>query len=177
MAPQPPRRRGAGWLIVAFALGITATASAKPEAVAFRIGNNAWTVPGSFDYQALALRFRLPWQGSYSRWDITTHLDVGAGAIESDGRHVGLFSIGPSVSFGRGEWRIELGTAPSVFTRNRLSGRNFGGWFQFTSHVGLYWQIDRRWRIGYRLQHTSNGRLYSENDGLDLQTLDVWVGF
>lgn len=154
-----------------------AAAGSVPAAIAFHIGGSADTIPESFDYQALSVRFRLPWQDEWGNWQVATHLDFGAARLESNGTPAGLFTAGPSATFSRGRLLLDLGIQPGALSRDHINGREFGGWFQFTSHIGLYWQIDRRWRIGYRLQHTSNGRLYTHNDGLDIQTVNLWIGF
>lgn len=154
-----------------------AAASLRPEAIAIRAGTEAFTIPEGFDFQALQVRYRLPWGSDWGGWRVATHLDFGLGHIKAEGKDAGLFTTGASVTLARGSTLLDFGTGPSVLTRDHLNGREFGGWFQFTSHAGIYYQVNRRWRIGYRIQHTSNGRIYHVNDGLDLQTVDLWVGF
>ena len=75
-----------------------------------------------------------------------------------------------------GAFTVDLGISPGYLNQDEVNGRRFGGGLQFTSHLGVY-VGPRRWQIGYRLQHTSNGRLYRQNDGLDLQMLDLWLRF
>ena len=48
---------------------------------------------------------------------------------------------------------------------------------QFTSHLAIRWQISRVHSLAYRIQHTSNAGIYSENDGLDLQVLEVGFAY
>lgn len=156
--------------------GAPAAAALRPELIALRGGDNAGYIPEGFHYQALALRWRLPRQARWGDWEAATHLEAGAGRVAADGTYAGLYTLGPSVSVRRGRLLLELGTAPGYLSKNGMNGRAFGGGFQFTSHVGAYLML-RGWSLGYRLQHTSNGGLYSDNDGLDLQMVDLWLLF
>lgn len=74
---------------------------------------------------------------------------------------------------------IDFGSAVSYLTDKRVGDTNLGGRFEFTSHLTLGHQFGqaRRWRVGLRLQHTSNADLHSRNPGLDALMLEVGYRF
>lgn len=148
----------------------------EPELLSLRGGGGASTIPQSFDFRAIGLRGRLPWQDRWGAWTLRGHLDLDAGRLDSDGDHAELYTLGPSVSFSRGRITADAGISPSYINEDAVNGRQFGGGFQFTSHLGLYLEL-RRWSVGYRIQHTSNAHIYRDNDGVDLQMLDLWWRF
>ncbi len=78
-------------------------------------------------------------------------------------------SLGPSLrlTYERLPVALVFGSAPTFLGRNHLGGRNLGCAFQFTSHVGLMWEVIPRWELGYRAQHISNAGIGSDNPGLN----------
>jgi len=154
-----------------------APAAIGPELIGLRGASSAATIPQDIDMHELFLRFTLPWQKTSGSWRIASHLNLGAGRLDADDRSADIFSIGPSVSFSRGRFTIDLGTAPTYLSDTELAGRKMGGHFQFTSHLALYVQLTRLLSTGVRIQHTSNASIYPDNDGLDLQAFEVWVRF
>ena len=59
----------------------------------------------------------------------------------------------------------------TLLSRHDFSERDVGSLVQFTSYIGLNWDLSSRFRIGYRFQHMSNAGLGSPNPGLNLQVL------
>jgi hypothetical protein len=78
-------------------------------------------------------------------------------------------SLGPSLRLRYEPLPVALvfGSAPTFLGRNHLGGRNLGCAFQFTSHVGLMWEVIPGWELGYRAQHISNAGIGSDNPGLN----------
>lgn len=78
-------------------------------------------------------------------------------------------ALGPSLrlTYARLPVSLVLGSAPTLLGRNHLGGRNMGCAFQFTSHVGLMWEVIPKWELGYRIQHISNAGIGSDNPGLN----------
>jgi hypothetical protein len=53
-------------------------------------------------------------------------------------------------------------------SQSDFGAKDFGVPFQFTSHVGLNWDVTSHWRLGYRFQHMSNAGLDAHNPGLNM---------
>ncbi len=90
-----------------------------------------------------------------------------------------MLAAGPVFELGLGDSRLSLtaGWQPTWLSRSTFDGRDLGGRFQFTSHVGLRWRPGRRLSIGYSLSHTSNAGIYEENPGVDMQALEFGYRF
>lgn len=63
--------------------------------------------------------------------------------------------------------QLSLGLQPSLVAGESRFSHDVGGSVQFTSHVGLRWQLTPRLRLGLRVQHTSNGGIKDPNPGVD----------
>jgi hypothetical protein len=84
-------------------------------------------------------------------------------------RHAEAFAdwqVPGALAFGGG-LALKAYASGSFLGRNHLGGRNLGCAFQFTSHVGLMWEVIPRWELGYRAQHISNAGIGSDNPGLN----------
>lgn len=167
-------RGGMAWVLSGFLLALTGSAAAlpAPEAVGLRLGR---TFDGEVKRYELFVRFPLPWQGRWdSGWRLDTQLGTTAGTLRSHGVNTAAATGGPLVLIGptASHWRLDLGVAAGLLEDDQLNGQDFGGTFQFTSHLGLRYRWER-WELGYRVQHTSNADLYSENTGLDMQAVEL----
>jgi hypothetical protein len=166
------------WLVAIPLIYLPATATGiGPPAVSFRAGTSAAWTPQQYHQQTLGLRFQLPWESLQSGWRIASHLDLEVSRISEHDESAWLYSAGPSVTLSRNRFIVDLGVLPSYISQDHLGGRQFGGPLQFTSHIGLSYQFNRHMRLGYRLQHTSNANIYDVNEGLDLQAIELWLGF
>lgn len=72
---------------------------------------------------------------------------------------------------------VELGTGPGRVAPFLINRRRLGGHFQMSSHLSLHFQVLPRLALQYRYQHTSNGRAYDFNQGLDFHLLGVLTAF
>jgi len=124
-----------------------------------------------------------PWSarlvGGEDGWHLTGYAELAAGRVgyREDDLHMGSAGVGGWVGRGAGPLLVGFGTAPTYISEHRLGGQEFGGGMQFTSHLAIRWQISRVHSLAYRIQHTSNAGIYSENDGLDLQVLEVGFAY
>jgi Lipid A 3-O-deacylase (PagL). len=148
-------------------------AAIDSEWVGIRGGGSAPTISQDIDGWELLLRFRLPWQGNTHGWSVASHLNLGAGRFQGEGDSLNIVSAGPSVSLDRGRLSIDIGTAPTYVSEAEIAGRELGGHFQFTSHLGVYVQLLPPLAAGVRIQHTSNASLYHDNDGIDMLMLEL----
>lgn len=118
---------------------------------------------------------------AFADWQIPGALELGAGFalkayvsgslgwLGDDHNDTVTGSLGPSLRLRYEPLPVALvfGSAPTFLGRNHLGGRNMGCAFQFTSHVGLMWEVIPGWELGYRAQHISNAGIGSDNPGLN----------
>lgn len=71
---------------------------------------------------------------------------------------------------------LEIGSRAGWITEHKFGGDDLGGPFQFTSHGAVGFNV-QRFRVGLRLQHTSNAGVYSSNSGYNILGGLVEYGF
>ena len=124
--------------------------------------------------------WNLPW-----RWEpafgfrLRTKLDVSAGWMNGRGDHAFVGSLGPELSLG---WkgfplRLDMGTSPTILTRDEFGHTDVGTPFQFTTHAQLMLDLGKRITVGYRYQHMSNGNLSKSNPGVNMQMISFGYRF
>ena len=124
--------------------------------------------------------WNLPWSwGLNSDWTLTTYLEANAGILNGGGESAFEGSIGPGLYFTglRDNISIYLGVNPTIISRHEFGDDDLGGPFQFTSHIGIDFNITRHFAVGYRLQHMSNFVFYDSNPGLNLHMLEAVCRF
>lgn len=110
-----------------------------------------------------------------SGWTVLAYGGVQLARVSYQGDRLYKLSAGPGLWIGHRDLPLALGlgTAPTLISGRRLGSRALGGPFQFTSHLALRWQASPGFSLTYRLQHTSNAGLHSDNDGFDIQMLEA----
>ena len=134
---------------------------------------------GFFQYEVL-VNYELPLRRQWdSGWTVRSMLDSAFGTISATGETLVVGSVGPSFSIGKTEGLASLnaGVRGSLLSASQFEAEDFGGNFQFILHAGVKFKLNRNLRIGYRFQHMSNARIYSENPGLDLSVIEIGYGF
>jgi hypothetical protein len=119
--------------------------------------------------------WNLPWSWSLgSDWALTTYLEANAGILNGGGESAFVGSIGPGLYFTglRDIISIYLGVNPTIISQHEFGDDDLGGPFQFTSHIGIDFNIARHFAVGYRLQHMSNFVFYDSNPGLNLHLIE-----
>lgn len=119
-----------------------------------------------------------PW-GDRSGWWLGARLDGSAGVLVGAGERGAVVTLGPSLSLGKGDapLALSIGIRPTVLSRYVFGRVNLGRRFQFTSHVGVNFQLGPKLGAGYHFQHMSNGTLSGPNPGVDLHMLGLTVQF
>jgi hypothetical protein len=170
LIPRGLRFAGVGLALFLPLCGVAGEGSAEPGGFAYagtRLGISEnphvrhaeaftdWQVPG-----ALALGGRL---------GLKAYVSGSLGWLGDDHNDTVTGSLGPSLRLTYEPLPVALvfGSAPTFLGRNNLGGRNLGCAFQFTSHVGLMWEVIPGWELGYRAQHISNAGIGSDNPGLN----------
>ena len=134
----------------------------------------------SFEQAELFAGFDLPWRcGSNIGWHVQTRLDLSAGALHGRTEEAFIGTAGPDFVVRRDRFpvNLEFGVSPTILSRAKFDGMDFGIPFQFTTHAGLNWEIGRHFGVGYRYQHMSNAGFSKHNPGLNLHGLMVYYRF
>lgn len=126
----------------------------------------------------------LPWDWrAASGWEVDTNFEISAGALQG-GSEVGFIgSAGPGISLnksGKG-LALDLGINIDILDRRRFIRQDFGGILLFGAYMGLSYRFEDWIKVGYRLQHLSNGHIIypngTPNPGLDTHVVGVSLNF
>lgn len=163
----------------------TPALSLDPESAAVRTGraNNV----GDTAILAIGIEFApetVPHPLSLLGHDLSLDLTVGY-INEADEAEGGIqyIHLGPSWDYRPAVlWsgaHLDLGTAITRLSGERINQRVLGGRWHFTSHVSLGHDFGdgRRWHTAIRLQHTSNASTRDTNPGLDVPMLELGYHF
>ena len=126
------------------------------------------------------MTWSLPWGRNWdSGWSLGTYLEANAGLLRGGQESAFVGSIGPGICFTilKEIVDISMGINPTIISRHKFGDENLGGPIEFTSHIGLNFNLGRRFSIGYRLQHMSNAVLYKHNPGLNMHMLEAGYRF
>lgn len=106
-------------------------------------------------------------------------IETAIGGLSGEGETAVYGRIAPvaEIHFGDFPVSIVLSSGPSLYSEDTFDNYDIGGNFQFTSSLGLNWEFDDAWTIGYRFQHTSNADIDSPNPGLDMHTVSIAYTF
>jgi hypothetical protein len=176
----PPLRRlvaAVCVLLAAAPVGAVEARSPFPDAVGLMHVNAVKHFDGLSETAAIA-RYQLPEPGWTWFRDSGLELfaDARLGHLQLDRDQATTLSAGLGVRWaarrtGIGTLFVEFGFSPTlVFGNRRFNGDDLGGPLEFTSHaaIGLRPAVLPNLDIAWRIQHISNGRLYSINPGADM---------
>lgn len=163
VSPVPGFSAESGWNEA----GVRAGIPAKPRSVYVR------------QYEAFAV-YRLPWDWrNSSGWGLTPHMNYSLGALNGGGETGFIGSAGPSIVLNkRGPgFTADLGINANILDRRDFAGLDLGSILLFGAHVGINYQLTNGVKIGYRLEHMSNGHILypngTPNPGLDTQFIAI----
>lgn len=156
--PAPAFSAEAGWNEVGVRLGIRASARSDY----FR------------QYEAFAV-YGLPWdwRGS-SGWGLTPNANISLGVLNVGDKNELIGSVGTALVLNKLEPGLsaDLGINSDFLSRRYLGTQDFGSILQFGAYIGINYRLSNGLKIGYRLQHISNGHIFYQsgtpNPGLDL---------
>jgi lipid A 3-O-deacylase len=158
-------------------LGACLTAQALELGV--RIGTNLRGQQG-VDSQEVYVRAPLPYVfGQAQGWHLRSYLEGNAGRLSTRSDSLAYGGVAGSLWLGSPASPLSLGTGtgPTYLSQSTLGNRDFGGPWQFTSHAVVQLTFSPSVSLAYRVQHTSNADLYSPNDGIDIQALELRLRF
>lgn len=134
-------------------------------------------------YEAYAV-YGLPWDWrSASGWGVTPQANVSLGVLDGSEETGFIGSVGTALMFyktGTG-LSTDLGINANFLDRRQFARQDFGSILQFGAYLGINYCFSNGIKIGYRLQHISNGHIvYAEetpNPGLDLHMIGIGYVF
>jgi len=150
------------------------------ESAGARFGAGVGRSTRDFHQADTFVDWSLPWHWDLGKkWDLQSRLDFSSGWVGNTHGNAALGTLGPLLALGRQPFPIsvEAGSGPTLISHWDFETRNFGDAVQFTSHIGLYWDMAKQWRLGYRFQHMSNAGISQNNPGLNLHMLALSYRF
>ena len=130
-------------------------------------------------YEAFAT-WNLPWSWNPgASGTLAAYLEASAGLLRGGGNAAFVGSIGPGFYYAGLEDKVVIyaGINPTIISEHKFGDEDFGGPFQFTSHIGIDFSLTKDFAIGYRWQHMSNFVFYDENPGLNLHMIEIGYRF
>ncbi len=150
------------------------------SAVGFRVGFDDGRNDEDLAQYEGFVHHDLPWAWSFaSDWSLGTCIELNAGVLDGGGETAFVGSIGPVINLKTFDARLAAwgGINATWISEDTFGEEDFGGAFQFTSHIGISLQPIRPMSIGYRFQHMSNAGINSQNPGLNLHMLEIAYHF
>lgn len=119
--------------------------------------------------------WKLPWRWDWTTdWHLQTKLNCSLGWLGAEHRSAAIGTAGPGLLLNYDQVPINLegGSSFTLLSRDTFGSRDLGSIVQFTSYVGLNWDITQHIRLGYRFSHMSNAGIDSQhNEGLNMHML------
>ena len=113
----------------------------------------------------------LPWRWEFnSLWRLQSRLDLAGGGLRGHGDDAFVGSLGPALVLQYDLFPVSVvcGSSPTYISQHEFGPTDLGTLFQFSSHIGVDWDIGWHVQVGYRLQHMSNSGISHHNPGLNL---------
>jgi len=161
-----------GTVIGIFLPGLVFASGMELESAGVRggVSDNA-----NFSQVEALVDWKLPWRWDFvSDWHLQTKLNCSLGWLGAEHRSAAVGTAGPAlqINYDQVPLNLEGGSSFTLLSRDTFGSRDLGSIVQFTTYVGLNWDITHRIRFGYRFSHMSNAGIDStHNDGLNMHML------
>lgn len=135
---------------------------------------------GHFDQAEAFAGWKAPWRWDfYSDWVLRPGVEGSAGGITGHGQNAFVGTLGPMAELRYGKFPVSLegGASPTWLNCSVFGPTDFGTRFQFTSYIGLEWNVTKNFTLGFRLQHMSNAGFANPNPGLNIGMLSLRFNF
>jgi hypothetical protein len=130
-------------------------------------------------YDAFAV-YGLPWDWRWaSGWGLAPTANVSLGILNGGDHNEFIGSVGTAIVLNKPEpgFSADFGLNANILNRRHFGGQDFGSLLQFGAYLGVNYQLNNGIKIGYRLQHISNGHIFypngTPNPGLDEHIIGV----
>jgi hypothetical protein len=167
-----------------FGVVVVSAEGMKLESTGVRGGFSATDFDDWFYQGEAFVNWDLPWEWEYwENWPIGTQLDFAAGGLTGKGETGFVATLAPALTIGREDspFSFGVGVGPTVLSREIFGDADFvdfGYPLQFTSYLGVKYDVNSRLALSYRLQHMSNAGLGSrDNPGLNLHSFGIGYRF
>lgn len=175
-----------GWGAIFFAILMFFAGPARAGRASWEAGLQAGTSfndeEESFNQYDLFASYGLPWSWQWGQaLQVDTNLTTVLGVLDGGGDTGLAASLGFEFVFGSAAGRCPLelraGSALTYLSEEHFGEEDFGGPFQFTHHISLYYWFLQNLSVVARVQHMSNGGMYHENPGLNVAMLAMVYRF
>lgn len=130
-------------------------------------------------YEAFAV-YGLPWDWrSSSGWGVAPNANISLGLLNGGAHNEFISSVGTAIVLNKLEpgFSADLGINANILNKRHFAGQDFGSLLQFGAYLGAHYRLNNGVKIGYRVQHISNGHIFypngTPNPGLDLHMIGV----
>ena len=157
-----------------------ASALLRWESAGVRVGCSLSSFSDPFLQSEIYSAWEVPWECDVGKqWRFMPKLEMSLGGLTGHGESGFVGTLGPVVVLRPKDAPVYLegGFRPTVLSREVFGDRDLGSHFQFTSHLGLGWDLSDRWTLSYRFQHTSNAGLGHANPGLNMNLVGLGYRF
>jgi hypothetical protein len=150
----------------------------KLIAMGGRYGTNAVTDKnGAMDRVDVFWSWRSPYAWEFTPgWDISGRLNASVGAIRGQGETGGVGTFVPTLAIGDTDnfFAFEAGVGLAMFTKWEYGDvEDFGGPLQFILDLGFNFRVYKRFGLGYRIQHWSDGSIHgNDNRGVEMHMFE-----
>jgi len=147
-------------------------------AVGARYGTNAATdKAGALDRIDVFWSWRTPYAWEFTPgWDIGARLNASVGALRGQGETGAVGTLVPTLAVGDTDnvFSFEAGVGAALFSKwEYATVEDFGGPLQFILDLGVNYRVYKRFGLGYRFQHWSDGGIHGANNrGVEMHMLE-----
>jgi lipid A 3-O-deacylase len=161
------------WLVAVFMLSAAVSRAGDIwlESTGARGGFSVSGAARGFEQAEGFANVHLPWGWDLGKeWHLQSQADLSLGWFGDSRNNATIGSVGPSLLLTQRSLPLSLegGVSPTFLSRSDFEDKDFGGTFQFTTHVDVNWDFAPHWRLTGRFQHMSNAGLASPNPGLNM---------
>lgn len=163
---------------------LTAPGNARADEDIWDVGlRGGWSFNGgeeSFNQVDIHTAHRLP--RHWELWDginLDSRFVTALGVLNGGGDTGLLGSLGLETVIGGDDnaFEVRVGCAATLMSDYTYGDEDFGGPFQFTSHIGLEYAFRESMSAMVRVQHMSNAGIYSSNPGVNLVMIGLRYQF
>ena len=147
-------------------------------ATGIRYGTNAATdKAGALDRVDVFWSWRSPYAWEFTPgWDVGARLNASVGAMRGQGETSAVGTLVPTLAIGDTEdvFSFEAGAGVALFSKWEYGTvEDFGGPLQFILDLGVNFHVYKRFGLGYRFQHWSDGGIHGVNNrGVEMHMLE-----
>lgn len=147
-------------------------------AIGARYGTNYQTnKEGAMDRVDVFWSWRSPYAWEFTPgWDVSARMNASIGALHGQGETGGVGTLVPTIAIGDTDnfFAFEAGAGLGLFTKWEFSDvEDFGGPLQFILDLGFNFRVYKRFGLGYRIQHWSDGSIHgNDNRGVEMHMFE-----